>query len=114
MKVFEIQSPKTQISNKSMNYAGPLIGLATFLIIGLFHPIVIKAEYYFGIRLWWLFLLVGIGCTVGALFVQSTVWSAILGVTGFSALWSILEIFEQRDRVSKGWFPKGPGHRPKK
>ena len=97
-----------------MNYAGPLIGLATFLIIGLFHPIVIKAEYYFGTRLWWLFLLVGIGCTVGVLFVQSTVWSAILGVTGFSALWSILEIFEQRDRVSKGWFPKGPGHRPKK
>lgn len=31
-----------------MNYVGVIIGLATFLIIGLFHPIVIKAEYHFG------------------------------------------------------------------
>ena len=29
-----------------MNYVGILIGLATFLIIGLFHPLVIKGEYY--------------------------------------------------------------------
>ena len=33
-----------------MNYVGILIGLATFLIIGLFHPLVIKGEYYFGTR----------------------------------------------------------------
>ena len=40
-----------------MNFEGPLIGLATFLIIGVFHPIVIKTEYYFGTRPWWIFLL---------------------------------------------------------
>ena len=39
-----------------MNYVGILIGLATFLIIGLFHPLVIKGEYYFGTRCWWAFL----------------------------------------------------------
>ncbi len=27
-----------------MNYVGILIGLATFLIIGLFHPLVIRAN----------------------------------------------------------------------
>lgn len=91
-------------------YEGPLIGLATFLIIGVFHPIVVKTEYYFGTRLWWLFLLIGIGCIVGALLIESIVLSAIVGVVGFSALWSILEIFEQKKRVAKGWFPKGPGH----
>ena len=32
-----------------MNYTGLLVGLATFLIIGLFHPLVIKAEYYLGV-----------------------------------------------------------------
>ncbi len=32
-----------------MTLTGALIGLGTFLIIGLFHPIVIKAEYYTGI-----------------------------------------------------------------
>lgn len=35
-----------------MNVSGIIIGLATFLIIGLFHPIVIKAEYYFSKLCW--------------------------------------------------------------
>ena len=94
-----------------MTFTGAIIGLATFLIIGLFHPIVIKTEYYFGTRPWWIFLLIGIGCIVGALFVTHTLFSAVIGVTGFSALWSILELFEQRKRVEKGWFPAGPGHK---
>ena len=89
-----------------MNLEGPLIGLATFLIIGVFHPIVIKTEYYFGTRPWWIFLLLGLGCIAGALFVESTLASALLGVTGFSSLWTILELFEQKERVKKGWFPK--------
>ncbi|MBR1950263.1 MAG: DUF4491 family protein [Bacteroidales bacterium] len=25
--------------------------------------------------------------------------------------WSILELFEQKERVRKGWFPEGPGHK---
>ena len=90
--------------------AGPLIGLATFCIIGLFHPIVIKTEYYFGTRPWWVFLLAGIGAIVGAFFIENVFAASLLGVTGFSCLWSILELFEQRQRVRKGWFPKGPGH----
>ena len=28
-----------------MNFNGILVGVVTFLLIGLFHPIVIKAEY---------------------------------------------------------------------
>ena len=28
--------------------AGIMIGVATFLIIGIFHPLVTKGEYYFG------------------------------------------------------------------
>lgn len=93
-----------------LHFIGPLIGVSTFIVIGLFHPIVIKAEYYFGTRPWWLFLLTGIGCIVGALFVGNTYVSALISVIGFSSFWSILEIFEQRKRVKKGWFPKGPGH----
>lgn len=96
-----------------MTLTGVIIGLATFLIIGAFHPVVIKTEYYFGVRPWWIFLIVGIGCIVGALFIKSLLVSAIVGVTGFSALWSILELFEQRERVNKGWFPEGPGHERK-
>lgn len=31
-----------------MNITGLIVGLVTFLVIGLFHPLVIKAEYYWG------------------------------------------------------------------
>ena len=91
-----------------MNFQGILIGGAAFIIIGVFHPIVIKAEYHYGARIWPVFLLVGIAFSLVSLFVDNTVWAAILGVFGFSSLWSIREIFEQAERVKKGWFPRNP------
>ncbi|MBO5902992.1 MAG: DUF4491 family protein [Tidjanibacter sp.] len=89
-----------------MNYEGLIIGIATFLIIGVFHPIVIKAEYYFGVRCWWVFMIAGIAGLAGSLFVDGTILSTLLGVFAFSSFWSIGELFEQRERVRKGWFPK--------
>jgi hypothetical protein len=91
-----------------MDLQGILIGGAAFIIIGLFHPIVIKAEYHFGTRIWPAFLLVGIVFSIASLFVSNTVGAAILGVFGFSSLWSIRELFEQAERVKKGWFPRNP------
>lgn len=91
-----------------MYFLGLIIAISTFLIIGVFHPIVIKCEYYFGTRLWWLFLLLGVLFIVAALFISSVLLSAICGVAGASCLWSIGEIFEQRQRVKKGWFPMNP------
>lgn len=93
------------------NLHGLVIGLGTFLIIGIFHPIVIKGEYYFGTRCWWAFLVLGIIFIALSIIVQSVLWSALLGVAGFSCLWSILEIFEQQERVRKGWFPRNPRRR---
>lgn len=94
-----------------MNIEGLLLGVATFVVIGLFHPIVIKTEYYFGTRPWWIFLLIGIGCAVAALFIESLFWSALCGIVGFSSLWTIKELFEQKERVRKGWFPKNPSRK---
>lgn len=91
-----------------MYFTGIIIAISTFLIIGLFHPIVIKAEYHTGTRLWWVFLLLGVVAIASALFIQNEIISAIVGVVGASALWSIGELFEQRKRVMKGWFPKNP------
>lgn len=91
-----------------LNYTGLIIGVCTFLVIGLFHPIVIKAEYYWGTRCWWVFLLAGIVMVCAALLVSDVLWSSLLGVTAFSCFWSILEIFEQQERVRKGWFPRNP------
>ena len=91
-----------------MNFTGLIIGVATFLCIGIFHPLVIKAEYHFGVRCWWVFLVMGLVCIAGSLLVASTILSTLLGVTAFSSLWSILELFKQSRRVEKGWFPKNP------
>ena len=89
-----------------MNSTGIIIGVATFLIIGLFHPLVIKGEYYFGVRCWWVFALMGVAAVVAALFVEDVLLSTLLAVWGASSFWSIGELFEQRKRVEKGWFPK--------
>lgn len=94
-----------------MNFSGLLVGLATFLIIGFFHPIVIKAEYYLGTGCWWIFLIAGIEFASLSVAVGNFILSTILGVVAFSSFWSILELFQQRERVRKGWFPKGPGHK---
>lgn len=94
-----------------MNFTGIIVGLATFLIIGLFHPIVIKAEYYWGAKCWWAFLVAGIVFGILSVVVESLIASTVLGVTAFSSFWSIGELIEQRKRVDKGWFPEGPGHR---
>ena len=92
----------------SLHFTGLVLAVGTFLIIGLFHPIVIKCEYYFGTRCWWAFALAGIVFIAASLIVADNIISPILGVVGCSCLWSILEIFEQKGRVEKGWFPMNP------
>ena len=53
----------------NIHFTGIIIGVATFFIIGLFHPLVIKGEYYFGVKSWWVFCLVGIIATIASLLV---------------------------------------------
>ena len=91
-----------------MHLEGIAVGGLAFLIIGLFHPIVIKAEYYFSKRIWPVFLVFGILFLGGSVWATGSVLSSALGVLGFTCLWSILELFEQEERVKKGWFPKNP------
>ena len=91
-----------------VNFSGVAIGLATFIIIGVFHPLVIKAEYYWGVRSWWLFLLLGIVTGAVSLLVHNLIISILLGVVAFSSFWSIGEVFAQKKRVEKGWFPRNP------
>lgn len=88
--------------------AGLFIGICTFLIIGFFHPIVIKCEYYWGTKCWWVFLLLGIAGISASLYVTDIIFSSLLGVFAFSSFWTIKEIFDQEKRVKKGWFPKNP------
>jgi hypothetical protein len=91
-----------------MYFTGIIIAISTFLIIGIFHPLVIRCEYHFGTRPWWVFLLVGVVSVVGAMFISDEILSSLIGVFGASSVWSVGELFAQRRRVQKGWFPKNP------
>lgn len=91
-----------------MYFTGIIIAVCTFLTIGIWHPIVIKSEYHWGTRPWIVFLIVGLLCISLALFVENAILSSVIGVFGASALWGIGELFEQRKRVLKGWFPMNP------
>ena len=51
---------------------------------------------------------VGIICLGFAFFVSNVIISSLLGVTGASFLWGIGELFSQKKRVQKGWFPMNP------
>lgn len=91
-----------------MNFNGILVGVVTFLLIGLFHPIVIKAEYYFTKRCWPVFLVAGLVLLLGSLWISDAIVSILAAILGISCLWSIKELFEQEERVKKGWFPTNP------
>ncbi len=95
-------------TKERINLEGLIIGVTAFIIIGVFHPIVIKSEYYFGKKVWPIFLLAGIVLIAFAITIENIAVSSIISITGFSFLWSIHELFEQEERVRKGWFPKNP------
>ena len=78
--------------------AGLFIGICTFLIIGLFHPVVVKAEYYWGTKCWWIFLILGIAGVVASLSIENVIIASLLGVFAFSSFWTIKEVFEQEER----------------
>lgn len=91
-----------------MNVTAIAVGFATFLIIGIFHPIVIKTEYYFSQKAWPIFLIAGIAFLIAALFCTNDAGATLLAILGFTCLWSIKELVEQAKRVRKGWFPANP------
>ncbi len=85
-----------------------MIGIAAFVIIGVFHPIIIKCEYYFTDRIWPVFMFAGIISIMLSCIFQQIIISAVLAIFGCTCLWSIIELKEQTERVKKGWFPKNP------
>ena len=91
-----------------MNFTGILVGIISFLIIGLFHPIVIWAEYYFSKKIWPAFVIAGMLFLIPSFLIQNACLSCAFAVISASSFWSIKELFEQEQRVLKGWFPKNP------
>ena len=89
-----------------MNLQGLAIGLASFLTIGAFHPLVIKGEFYFGVKIWKCFLAGGVVFSLLSLLVSSMLLSSLFGVVAFSSFGAFW-VFHQHRRVERGWFPVG-------
>lgn len=88
-----------------MNSFGILLGLATFLIIGLGFVWVIRGERYFG-YLWWPYVMgLGLLVVLVSLFVRSDWGSGLLGAFGASLVWGSTELKEQAVRAELGWYP---------
>jgi hypothetical protein len=88
-----------------MNPFGILIGLITFVIIGLGFPLVIRGERHFG-YLWWPYMM-GLGLLIiaASLFIKNDWLSVIVGVTGATFAWGSTELKDQAVRAELGWFP---------
>jgi hypothetical protein len=84
------------------------MGGGTVLTIGFCHILVMKGEYYWGIRWWPALLFGGSFLILVSLLIDDTFLCGGFGILGFSLLWSIYELFKQKERVKKGWFPKNP------
>jgi len=91
-----------------LNFLGLASGFIMLLVIGAGHILVVKGEYHFGTGLWPLFLVLGLLAIAASLFVNNALLSSSLGIAGFILLWSIHELFKQKERVRKGWFPQNP------
>ena len=87
---------------------GIIIGLVTFFLIGIFHPLVIKGEYYLGRKVNKYFIIFGIIFVALSLYIKSLIPSIFAGVIACCCFWSIGEVIEQEERVLKGWFKENP------
>lgn len=91
----------------SLNWTGILIGLAAFVMIGVFHPVVARLEYHLGRGSWWMLFFPGVACLIASFFL-TPVLSILLGCLAFSFFWSTLEMFMQHQRVLKGRAKRNP------
>lgn len=96
-----------------MNFEGIFTAVASLLVIGIFHPLVIKCEYRFSEKIWPLFLVAGIAFCSASVFTKGIV-SLVLALLGSACIWSIRELKEQTKRVERGWFPKNKKRLEKK
>lgn len=87
---------------------GFLIGVLTFILIGLFHPLVIKGEYYFGQKVNYAFAAGAMLFAFLSFCLKNYDLEVISAIIACCCLWSIKEVKDQEKRVLKGHFKENP------
>ncbi len=83
-----------------MQYAEIIVGIYTFIMIGVLHFAVVKIERVIGSHIWPWFVVLGLVFGVASLMVPDVLSSSLLGVSGFLFAWSGPELKKQRERVA--------------
>ncbi len=83
-----------------MQFAGIIVGIYTFIMIGVLHFVVVKIEQVIGSHIWPWFVVLGLVFGVASVMASDVLSSALLGVSGFLFAWSGPELKKQRERVS--------------
>jgi len=83
-----------------MNFDGLIVAALTVAAIWLGHIWVVQLHRISGTKLWVLPLVLGALLTVGSLFSESTVVSAVLAIFGVTFFWGIKELFEYSEKAS--------------
>ena len=91
-----------------MNWTGIISGIAMIILTGIFHPVVVKCEYYFGARAWPAFLVMGIASLGVSAYTESAALSSIAGILGAVVLWCIRELKEQEKKTEGNVFRRPP------
>lgn len=84
-----------------MQYAGIIVGINMFIMIGILHVAVVRIERVIGSQVWPWFVVLGIIFVAVSLIVDDALFSALLGVSGFLFAWSGPELRKQRERVQR-------------
>ena len=83
-----------------MQFAGIIVGVYTFVMIGVLHVGVVRIERTIGSHIWPGFVVLGLLFGAASLRVTDVLTSALLGVSGFLFAWSGPELKKQRERVA--------------
>jgi len=91
-----------------MNFYGLAMGGIMMLVTGLGHILIIKGEYHWGVKWWPGLLVLGLFVIIISVLADNVLLSGCLGILGATLLWSVYELFMQKKRVKRGWFPRNP------
>jgi hypothetical protein len=85
----------------SLQWAGPVLALTTFVTIGIGHVLVRYLQAHFGTRPAIPFFISGGIVLIVSLFTPNHLISAILGLIGITLVWDGIEIYRQEKRMRR-------------
>ncbi len=89
------------IATTTIEWAGPILALTTFVTIGIGHVLVRYLHARFGVRPAIPFFILGGSVLFSSLYCMSNLISAILGLIGITLVWDGVEIFRQEKRKQR-------------